>query len=126
MANTAIYISPDFTSLSTQPYSQGIALGLIIGKPLGIFALAFLAVKFKICQLPSDLNWKLILGAGCLGGIGFTMSIFIALLAFNDPTIINNTKLVILLASLISGALGFTLLQVFLKKMQRLINQMCS
>ncbi len=116
LANTAIYISPNLTSLSTQPYSQGIALGLIIGKPLGIFALAFLAVKFKICQLPSDLNWKLILGAGCLGGIGFTMSIFIALLAFNEPGIINNTKLVILLASLVSGALGFTLLQLFLKK----------
>ncbi|WP_114790656.1 Na+/H+ antiporter NhaA [Niabella yanshanensis] len=116
LANTAIYISPDFESLSTQPYSQGIALGLIIGKPLGILASAFLAVKFKICQLPSDLNWKLILGAGCLGGIGFTMSIFIALLAFDDPAIINNTKLVILLASLVSGALGFTLLQLFLKK----------
>ncbi len=119
LANTAIYINPDFSNLFSQTYGQGITLGLIIGKPLGIFALAFLAVKFKICQLPSDLNWKMILGAGCLGGIGFTMSIFIALLAFDDTGVINNTKLVILLASLISGILGFTLLQLFLKKNQK-------
>lgn len=115
LANTAINISPDFTSLVNQGYSQGIALGLIIGKPIGIFALSFIAVKSRICHLAGDLNWRMIVGAGCLGGIGFTMSIFIALLAFEQPDVINNTKLVILLASLVSGAIGFTLLRIFLK-----------
>lgn len=111
LANTAIVLSSDIGATLTQNYSLGIALGLIIGKPLGIFALTFFAVKVGICQLPGDINWKSILGVGFLGGIGFTMSIFITLLAFDSETIINNAKFVILISSLIAGVLGF----VFLK-----------
>jgi len=93
----------------------GIALGLIVGKPLGIFILTLLAVTFGLCELPSDLNWKSILGVGFLAGIGFTMSIFITLLAFDNETIINNAKFVILLSSLAAGIIGFFALKTTLK-----------
>ncbi|MBP6687338.1 MAG: Na+/H+ antiporter NhaA [Lacibacter sp.] len=115
LANTAIIISGDLTQTLTENYSIGIALGLIIGKPIGIFVLTFTAVSFGICKLPGDLNWKNIFGVGLLGGIGFTMSIFITLLAFDNETIINNSKLVILLSSLIAGLIGFLALKLTLK-----------
>lgn len=115
LANTAIILSSNMGEILTQHYSIGIALGLIIGKPLGIFALSFLAVKLGICQLPSDLNWKSIIGVGFLGGIGFTMSIFVTLLAFDDSTIINNAKFIILLSSLTAGIIGFSSLKLTLK-----------
>lgn len=116
LANTAIVFNENITNILTENSSLGIALGLIIGKPLGIFTITFLAVSFGLCKLPSDLNWKTILGVGLLAGIGFTMSIFITLLAFNNPTIINHSKLAILTSSLIAGILGFTALQLILKK----------
>ena len=116
LANTAIILSGDIGQTLTQNYSLGIALGLIVGKPLGIFLLAFLAVTFGFCKLPADLNWKAIIGVGFLGGIGFTMSIFITLLAFDNETIINNAKFVILVASLIAGLIGFLSLKLTLKK----------
>ena len=74
-----------------------------------------MAVTFGLCKLPTSLDWKSIFGVGLLGGIGFTMSIFITLLAFDNETIINNSKLVILIASLIAGILGFLTLKVTLK-----------
>jgi Na+:H+ antiporter, NhaA family len=74
-----------------------------------------LAVQFKLAKLPDDLNWKSIFGAGILGGIGFTMSIFITLLAFTDSTIINNAKLYIIIASLLAGLLGLLVLKIILK-----------
>ena len=118
LANTAIVFSSDIGTTLIQNYSLGIALGLIIGKPLGIFVLTFIAVKVGICQLPSDLNWNSILGVGFLGGIGFTMSIFITLLAFDSETIINNAKFVILISSLMAGVLGFLFLKFVLVKTQ--------
>ena len=119
LANTAIILSSNMGDILTQNYSLGIALGLIVGKPIGIFALCLLAVKSGICKLPSDLNWKSILSVGFLGGIGFTMSIFVTLLAFDDATIINNAKLVILLSSLIAGIIGFLSLKITLKRNDR-------
>jgi len=116
LANTAIVLSGDIGHTLSQNYSTGIALGLIIGKPLGIFLLTFLAVIFGICKLPEDINWKSILGVGFLGGIGFTMSIFITLLAFDNEAIINNAKLVILISSLIAGSAGYLSLKLTLKK----------
>ena len=116
LANTAIILSPDLGSVLSQPYSTGIALGLIIGKPLGIFLLTFLAVASGLCKLPAELNWKIIIGTGFLGGIGFTMSIFITLLAFDQETLINDAKLVILISSLIAGIIGYLCLRLTLKK----------
>jgi NhaA family Na+:H+ antiporter len=115
LANTAIILSSDMGTILTEHYSVGIALGLIVGKPVGIFALSLLAVKLGICKLPEDLNWKSIFAVGFLGGIGFTMSIFVTLLAFEDATIINNAKFIILISSLIAGIIGFLSLKLTLK-----------
>jgi len=112
LANTAIIIQTDITRVLTEPNSLGIALGLIIGKPLGILLFSYVAVLVGWCRLPEDVNWKQIFGAGILGGIGFTMSIFITLLAFDNHDIINNSKLMILLASLVAGLLGYFYLRM--------------
>jgi len=116
LANTAIVMNGNLAEVVTENYSLGVALGLVVGKPLGIFILTFLVVKIGWCQLPSDMNWKSVLGVGFLGGIGFTMSIFITLLAFDNPVIINKTKLIIVLSSLIAGVLGFLFLKITLKQ----------
>lgn len=116
LANTAIVLSSNIGETLIQHYSLGIALGLIVGKPLGIFLLSFLAVKFGICKLSNDMNWKSVIGVGFLGGIGFTMSIFITLLAFDDAVIINNAKFVILLSSLVAGLVGFMFLKSVLRE----------
>ena len=90
--------------------SKGIIAGLCIGKPFGIFLCTFLAAKVGWSTLPGDVSWKQILGAGMLAGIGFTMSIFIALLAFNDPLIIDTAKVAILCGSVLSCLTGVTML----------------
>lgn len=115
LANTAIVIGSNVGETVSQHYSIGIALGLIVGKPLGIMLFCFIAVSIGLCKLPEDLNWKAILGVGFLAGIGFTMSIFITLLAFDDQAVINNSKFVILLSSLIAGTIGFLFLKATLK-----------
>ena len=116
LANTAIIINSDWHFALSQNYTLGIALGLIIGKPIGISLFSYLAVKLKICTLPEDINWKAIIGVGFLGGIGFTMSIFITLLAFSDGEHIDNSKIMILVSSLIAGILGLLFLKSVLKK----------
>lgn len=115
LANTAIIINLDSNSSLFGTYAIGIALGLMLGKPLGITFVSYLFVKLKLAKLPIDLSWKHISGAGILGGIGFTMSIFITLLAFDDATIINNAKLFIIIASLLSGVVGLLFLKSILK-----------
>jgi NhaA family Na+:H+ antiporter len=95
---------------------MGILSGLVVGKPLGIFLFSFAAVSAGLSSLPGDLRWKDLIAAGFLGGIGFTMSIFITLLAFGDPVIIDGSKIAILISSLVAGTVGFFLLKLFLKK----------
>jgi NhaA family Na+:H+ antiporter len=113
LANTGIILGTDWMQELTSANSVGIAAGLIAGKPLGVTLLCFVAVASRVCRLPSDLNWLHIIGAGMLGGIGFTMSIFIANLAFSgDPETINASKMAILLASLAAGILGFLWLKL--------------
>ncbi|BBE20741.1 Na+/H+ antiporter NhaA type [Aquipluma nitroreducens] len=115
IANTCISIGDSWQSGLGQVNSLGIIAGLLIGKPLGIFLFSFIGVSFGICALPSDLKWKNIIGAGFLAGIGFTMSIFITLLAFDDTEIVNNSKIAILIASFIAGTIGFIFLKLTLK-----------
>lgn len=115
LCNTAIVIGSDWTNNLSEPYSLGIIFGLVLGKPIGIILFCYLAVKMKLSQLPDDINWQSLLGVGFLGGIGFTMSIFVTLLAFEDVTIINNAKFMILIASLLSGIVGFIGLKNILK-----------
>jgi len=116
LANTSIFLNANISQIILENYTLGIALGLIIGKPLGIFLFTYLATVFKFCQLPKDLNWRHILGIGSIAGIGFTMSVFIAILAFKNETIANNAKLMVLIASLISGVIGFIILSRTLKR----------
>lgn len=116
LANTAIDIKGDLGQALSQSYSIGIILGLLLGKPLGIFIFSWLGVKLRIFNLPNSLNFKHILSVGFLGGIGFTMSIFITLLAFKQPDIQNNAKISILIASITSAIISLILLLISLKK----------
>ena len=86
----------------------GVAIGLVVGKPLGIVLLAWLAVRLKLASLPDAVTWRSIGGAGLLGGIGFTMALFIAGLAFTRvPELLLAAKLGILGASVIAGVAGW-------------------
>ena len=116
LANTAIIVNPDLGEIISQKFSLGISFGLVFGKPIGIMLLTFLAVTFGICKLPDDLNWQSIIGVGFLGGIGFTMSIFITLLAFDDSELQNGSKITILIASIMAAFIGFISLYYSLKK----------
>ncbi|CUS31428.1 Na(+)/H(+) antiporter NhaA [Candidatus Nitrospira nitrosa] len=119
LANTGIAVGADWLENLTSPNSVGIIAGLTLGKPVGVIMLCAVAVASGLCRLPEDLTWHEIAGAGILGGIGFTMSIFIANLAFpGNPDTTNASKLAILLASLIAGTTGFLWLRVFGKPRQ--------
>jgi len=113
LANTAIVFGADALPGLAANNSLGIISGLLIGKPVGITLLSFIAVSIGICRLPLDLNWKHVFGAGLLGGIGFTMSIFITNLAFaGQSELVNASKMAILLASLTAGTVGFLWLKL--------------
>jgi len=111
LANTAIIFPPDIGHLLASPVNYGVLAGLIIGKPFGIALLSYIAVRMGIARLPQGLRWRHILGIGMLAGIGFTMSIFIAMLAFNDVGTQITAKLAVIIASLVSGIAGYLLLR---------------
>ncbi|HEX8545357.1 MAG TPA: Na+/H+ antiporter NhaA [Cytophagaceae bacterium] len=115
LANTAIPIASGWAENLTHSNGIGIMAGLVIGKPLGILLFCFIAASLGISALPSGIKWRQIFGVGLLGGIGFTMSIFITLLAFDQQEIIDSSKIAIMLGSLIAGTLGFVWLKVTLK-----------
>ena len=120
LANAAIAI--DFNSIGSSLVSSvslGIIFGLIVGKILGIFGVAYIATKLKIAQLPQDSNLSQVFGVAALAGIGFTMSIFVSDLAFlGDDTLIFQAKVGILTASLLAGLLGFVWLRFIAKRPQ--------
>jgi NhaA family Na+:H+ antiporter len=107
LANTAIVIPASFASDLMSPNSMGIMLGLAAGKPLGIFLFSVAGLAIGVCVLPADLQRKHLVGAGMLAGIGFTMSIFITLLAFTDTDTINSSKIAVIFASVLAGLSGF-------------------
>ncbi len=114
LANTGIVIDAGWQQHLLSANGAGIIAGLLLGKPLGITLLSFIAVSAGLCRLPEDLRWRQIFGAGLLGGIGFTMSIFITNLAFgSDAETINTSKMAILIASLCAGVLGYLALRFF-------------
>ncbi|MGD8371296.1 MAG: Na+/H+ antiporter NhaA [Syntrophobacterales bacterium] len=96
----------NLASVLAQPLTIGIALGLFVGKPLGIALFSFIAVKTGLAVLPKGVRWSHILGAGMLGGIGFTMSLFVSGLSFTSPLLLNYSKLGILLGSIFSAVAG--------------------
>jgi NhaA family Na+:H+ antiporter len=119
LANTGIVIGSGWAQNLTGVNSMGIIGGLVLGKPLGIALLSFVAVAIGICRLPLDLKWRHVFGAGLLGGIGFTMSIFITNLAFvGNAETINASKMAILLASLTAGTIGFLWLKLLGKPVE--------
>ena len=113
LCNTGVMIGAGWQGDLLSPNSIGIIAGLVVGKPLGIVLASVLGVALGVCRLPADLGWRHILGAGLLGGIGFTMSIFITNLAFSgDAEVVNASKMTILLASMAAGVLGFLWLRL--------------
>jgi NhaA family Na+:H+ antiporter len=115
LANTAIDFPQEWISGIVTSSSIGVFAGLVLGKPLGIFIVTFLSVSFGLCKLPEGIRWKHIIGAGMLAGIGFTMSIFITLLAFENQGYIIYSKIAILISSLVAAIAGL----VFLRFSQR-------
>lgn len=114
LANTGLVIGSDWAAQLGSSNSLGIMLGLVAGKPIGITLLAFIAVMIGICKLPLDLNWKHVFGAGMLGGIGFTMSIFITNLAFTgEQALIDSSKMAIFIASVVAAVAGLIYLKLF-------------
>ncbi len=115
LANTNITFQKEMIGGLSSPLGMGIIAGLFAGKTIGVTLFSWLAVKFKLGTLPSGSGWKHIVGLGMLAGIGFTMSIFIALLSFDDKMHVTEAKFAILCASVISGLVGF----IYLKSIRK-------
>ncbi len=115
LANTAVTISTGWHSILGDPLALGIFTGLVLGKPIGIALGSLTVVLLNVAKLPFGIEWKHIISVGFLGGIGFTMSIFITLLAFDHIETINEAKIVVLLSSLIAGIIGYILLNTTFK-----------
>ena len=113
------FIGGDFGAMITSPVFFGVFFGLLLGKPIGIMLFSFIVIKTKLASLPENVNWMHLLGAAILGGVGFTMAIFVANLAFPaHPELITNAKVAILSASTLSGIIGFVFLMLQAKAAQ--------
>ncbi|MDY0986640.1 Na+/H+ antiporter NhaA [Flavobacterium sp. CFBP9031] len=119
LANTNIAFESEMLQGLTGNLGLGIILGLFLGKPIGIFVMSWFSVKIRAADLPAQTTWTHVLGLGLLGGIGFTMSIFIALLSFQEQAYQNEAKFAILTASILAGVSGFVLLSWYNKKKQQ-------
>ena len=117
LANTNIKFHDGMVDALFTNFGYGIILGLFLGKVIGINLFSLIAIKLKLSNLPNKSNWSQMIGAGLLAGIGFTMSIFIALLSYKGHTEIQDeAKFAILIASAISGFSGYFLLRAISKK----------
>lgn len=105
------YVTPE-----TGAVGLGIFFGLLVGKPIGIFAASWLAVKTKLAEMPRGATWRMLLAVACLGGIGFTMSIFVDTLAFSSAQIVGRGKIAILFGSLAAALTGTLLIMLFPRK----------
>ncbi len=109
--NTSIGIDVGLFNQLATPLSLGIMVGLFVGKPLGIVLMAWLSVRFGLAALPDGVNWRQLIGVATLAGIGFTMSIFVTLLAFKgQPDLQEVAKVAVLISSFASGLVGYVLL----------------
>jgi NhaA family Na+:H+ antiporter len=106
LANAGVVVDSNVLTTLANPVSLGIVVGLTVGKPLGIVAFAWLAVRTGLGSLPAGVTWGQIFGVGCLAGIGFTMSLFVTDLAFGEEPLIASAKLGILTASLAAASVG--------------------
>lgn len=112
-ANAGVSLAGITVSDIIAPLPLGIALGLFLGKQVGVFSFAWFAVKLGLAKLPTGANWCQIYGVACLTGVGFTMSLFIGTLAFEGDETLNAVRLGVLMGSIASGVLGFVLLRFF-------------
>jgi Na+:H+ antiporter, NhaA family len=112
LANAGLKLTGGVSETLSQPIALGVILGLMLGKPIGITLASWSAVKLKLASLPNGVGWREIHGASWLGGIGFTMSLFIAGLAFQDPVLLRVAKFGIFTGSLLAGSVGTLLLMV--------------
>jgi NhaA family Na+:H+ antiporter len=115
LANSGVVFSSDLWSSLASNVSLGIILGLILGKAIGIAGFSYLFVKSGLSELPKHTNWGVMIGAGIMGGIGFTMSIFISELAFPSEEVRTNAKMAILIASTIAAIIGMLVISLFSK-----------
>ncbi len=116
LANAGVVLGDGAMRMLGSPVPLGIILGLVIGKPLGIIVMSWIAVKSGRGALPDGVTWMHLLAAACLGGIGFTMSLFITDLAFADEALAAAAKVGILVGSIAAGLAGFALLKVALAR----------
>lgn len=123
IANTNITFETGMSQGLLENLGMGILLGLFLGKPVGIFAMSWLSVKLGLGKLPAKVGWVHLLGLGMLGGIGFTMSIFISLLSLNKPWLQAEAKFAILVASVLSGMAGYIFLSLYNKKRKKKYNK---
>jgi NhaA family Na+:H+ antiporter len=120
LANAGVKIDADTAQAAIEsPLSQGVFLGLVLGKPLGIFTFTWLAVHLKLCDKPAGATWLQILGAGMIAGIGFTISLLITDLAFENEALIDEAKLGVLAGSTIAGVAGLIFLLLTSKQPRR-------
>ena len=110
------YFNLFHSSPETGAVGMGIFFGLVLGKPIGIFLLSWISVKLKLAEMPSGAGWKMLFAVACLGGIGFTMSIFVDSLAYTDTALIDRGKIAILIASTTAAILGTILIILFSKR----------
>lgn len=111
-SNAAVAVAgTDLLSVAVHPVSVGVFCGLVLGKPIGIFLTTLAIVKLRLSELPSGVRWGHIAGAAVLGGVGFTMAIFVANLSFADAATVGMAKVAILAASLVAGVAGFLVLR---------------
>ena len=111
LANAGVSFTGELPKYLSEPVTLGVILGLLLGKPIGIGLASWLAVRVRWATLPAGVNWNHIHGAAWLGGIGFTMSLFIAALAFSNPELLKMAKSGILAGSLCAGIIGFVILR---------------
>jgi NhaA family Na+:H+ antiporter len=112
LANAGVGLGGNLWAALTQPVSLGIILGLLFGKSLGITLFSWLAVRTGVADLPFGVNWQQLFGASWLAGIGFTMSLFIASSAFDQPALLDQAKVAILIASVLAAGIGYALITV--------------
>lgn len=115
-ANAGVSLSGVSFADLLAPMPLGIALGLFVGKQVGVFSMAWLSVKLGWAKLPTGANWAQVYGIACLTGVGFTMSLFIGTLAFEGDETLNAVRLGVLMGSIASGVLGYVLLRIFCKE----------
>jgi NhaA family Na+:H+ antiporter len=116
LANTALPLTGNLAELMNEPLPLGIVAGLIVGKPLGIWLASMFSARIGLAAIPPGVNGRLILGAGLLGGIGFTMAMFVSNLAFTNTHLTEISKLAVLIGSCVAAVVGYVFLRLVTKQ----------